>query len=262
MTLCARASMNWVLPVPGGPAMARFSARPTPLQRGRPVWVGAGSCCVRAGLERLPGRQTGGLAPHPSGGVVTAADLLGDEPCRTSAGSQRCARARVASTSGLRRGGRAAASVSAPRAGRRTGPLPRCCGGWRQWTADRSRRHLRMSRRKVTLTQPVMSWSRTTSRRSGCAVVSSICGPEPAAPRRGSGSGGRTAEGPPGHAQSRVGALELGPSVGEQPRRGAAVEACASSALIFERDVEVVVAGGPDQRGELDRRGDLGPDLS
>lgn len=43
MTLCANASTKWVFPVPLGPAMARFSARPTHSSVASPVWVPAGT---------------------------------------------------------------------------------------------------------------------------------------------------------------------------------------------------------------------------
>jgi hypothetical protein len=101
MTLWARASTKWVLPVPEGPAMARFSARPTHSSVASPVWVGGGmeESCSRqdskvfpagspAALRRI--RRVASSRPRISSAISTRS---------TSAGSQRCARA-VASTSG------------------------------------------------------------------------------------------------------------------------------------------------------------------
>jgi hypothetical protein len=101
MTLWARASTKWVLPVPEGPAMARFSARPTHSSVASPDWVGGGreESCSRqdskvfpagspAALRRI--RRVASSRPRISSAISTRS---------TSAGSQRCARA-VASTSG------------------------------------------------------------------------------------------------------------------------------------------------------------------
>jgi hypothetical protein len=61
--------------------MDRFSARPTHSRVASPDWVPGGmeESCSRQDWEGLPGRQPGGLAAHPPGGLVAAADLLGDQ---------------------------------------------------------------------------------------------------------------------------------------------------------------------------------------
>ena len=61
--------------------MARFSARPTHSRVARADWVGTGmeESCLAPGVERLAGGQPGGLAAHAPGGLVAAADLLGEQ---------------------------------------------------------------------------------------------------------------------------------------------------------------------------------------
>ena len=81
MTLCARASTKWVLPVPRGSGDGEVLGAADPFQGGQPG-LGAGrdrGVGLAPGLEGLPGRESGGFAAHPAGGVVAAADLLGDQ---------------------------------------------------------------------------------------------------------------------------------------------------------------------------------------
>lgn len=79
MTLWASASTKWVLPVPDGDGEVLRTA--DPFQGGQPG-LGArrdGGVFLAPGIEGLPGREPGGLAAHPSGGLVAALDLLGDQ---------------------------------------------------------------------------------------------------------------------------------------------------------------------------------------
>ena len=81
MTLSAMASTKWDLPVPEGPAIARFSARPIHSRLASPVWVPGGieESASRQELEGLPGWEAGALAAHPAGGGVAAGDLFGEQ---------------------------------------------------------------------------------------------------------------------------------------------------------------------------------------
>ena len=73
MTAWPRASTKWLLPVPDGPAMARFSARPTHSRVRNADWVGAGmeESSGRHDSKVLPAGNPAALAALAAGGVVT-----------------------------------------------------------------------------------------------------------------------------------------------------------------------------------------------
>lgn len=101
IALCARASARWLLPVPDGPAAARFSARCTHSKVISACWVGTGiedSSCFQEPKVFPVGR----FARFMWLRFVAASRPLISSSSRmrtTSAGSQRWERA-VASTSG------------------------------------------------------------------------------------------------------------------------------------------------------------------
>ena len=104
MTLCATASMKWVFGAGwSGDGQVLRAADPA----ASPVWVPGGiESPLRAGTQTSS--ESGGLAAHPPGRLVTTADLLGVEHFGGIPGWARA----VASTSGQRCAGRAAASAS------------------------------------------------------------------------------------------------------------------------------------------------------
>ena len=77
----ARASTKCDLPVPDGPAMTRFSARPIHSRVASAFWVAAGmeESSGRQEAKVLPAGKPGGLAAHPAGGGVAAGDFLGEQ---------------------------------------------------------------------------------------------------------------------------------------------------------------------------------------
>ena len=101
ITAWAMASVKWLLPVPLGPQMARFSARPTHSKVRRACWVGRGMD-ERAGSKESKVLPLGSPARCRRSSRVARSRPATSSASSTlsiSAGSQRWARA-VAQTSG------------------------------------------------------------------------------------------------------------------------------------------------------------------
>jgi hypothetical protein len=85
MTAWASASQKWLLPVPEGPQMARFSARPTHSSVRSAVWDGGGMDDLSGDHDSkvLPAGSPAALRP---GGPVSACDFLGQQDSEHFAG--------------------------------------------------------------------------------------------------------------------------------------------------------------------------------